>query len=384
MEQDTLSISVNWSDRNESMECTATVIKPFLPVTKSQVFLVNVHPAPGGIPSPIILKVSDPRFIEDRVSRSGDHPWSLENEVAAAERRAAVMQGDRQDDYDEDNFLDFDEVFWEEYAYRTMQLLFQSELAAYTRLRQLQGDGIPQCYGFGTLHPDIQRPVVPNAHLLDAYFNHDCASHRSDGVIHNDLHANNVIFSPAKPETPSNVYVIDFGHAGLREDESDIDWGECLYVQGDEMRVRRHLSDVGVRDPDPQRPDIFPNAPGAVVWNRWAEGKGRRWCEAAGEQWDGPGGVKLIEPIQWKPRDEVTGWPDARDAGLLAGAAPPRPGSPDFTPLSRDVVEKTELTNYCYEVFQCLGLAILAYNFGMKVDEAGQFEVPSKGEMRPE
>jgi len=153
------------------------------------------------------------------------------------------------------------------------------------------------------------------------------------GVMHNDLHADNIIFFPAKPETPSKVCVIDFGHAGLREDESDIDREECVYVQGDETRVRRHLSDLGVRDPDPQRPEIFPNPP---VWNRWAEGKGRRWCESAGEQWDGPEGVKLIEPIRWKLRDEVTAWLDARDAGLLVGAAPPRPGSPDFIPLSRE------------------------------------------------
>ncbi|KAF9508214.1 hypothetical protein BS47DRAFT_1350663, partial [Hydnum rufescens UP504] len=152
MEQDILSISVNWSDRNESMECTATVIKPFLPVTKSQVFLVNVHPAHNGIPSAIILKVFDPRFIEDRVSRSGDHPWSLQNEVAAAERRAAVIRGDCEDDYDEENFLDFDEVLWEEYAYRSMQLLFQSELAAYTQLRR---------YKVTVSH------VIPNALLLE-------------------------------------------------------------------------------------------------------------------------------------------------------------------------------------------------------------------------
>jgi serine/threonine protein kinase len=361
MDQDTLSISVNWSGRNKSVECTATVIKPFLPITKSQVFLVDVHGALNGVPSPMILKIFDPRFLEDRIGHSRDHPWSLENELAAAERRAAVIRGDRQDDYDQEDFFDFDEVLWEEYAYREMQLAFQLELAAYTRLRQLQGDGIPRCYGFGTLHPDIQCPVVPNVFL--EYIRGESLSSVDPttisrglartlittvhaigvyGVIHNDLRAENIIFSPAKPETPTKVYVIDFGHYGLREDESDSDWEECVYTLGDETRVRRHLSDLGVRDPDPQRPQIYPKPGGAVAWNRWAETEGRRWCEPVSEQWDGPECVKLVEPIRWKLRDEVTAWLDARDAGLLVGAAPPRPGSPDFIPLSRDMVEETQ------------------------------------------
>ncbi|KAF9512541.1 hypothetical protein BS47DRAFT_1054620 [Hydnum rufescens UP504] len=364
MDQNPLSIAVNWSGRNEFVECTATVIKPFLPFTKSQVFLVDVHGAPNGTPSPMILKIFDPRFIEDRLTRSSDsnHPWSLENELAAAERRAAVIRGDREDDYDEMNFLDFDEVLWEEYSYRAMQLAFQSELAAYTRLRHLQGDGIPRCYGFGTLHPDIQRPIVLNVLLLEYIPGETLATvdpttisrvlaralittvHAIGvhGVIHNDLRDDNIIFFPAKPEKPTKACIIDFGHAGLREDESDTDWEECLYMTGDEARVRLHLALLGVRDVDPQRAKIFPNPHGANFWNHWAEGNGRRWCEPAGEQWDGPEGVRLIEPIRWKLRDEVTAWLDARDAGLLAGPAPPRPGSPDFVPLSRDVVEETQ------------------------------------------
>ena len=59
------------------------------------------------------------------------------------------------------------------------------------------------------------------------------------------------------------------------------------------------------------------------------EREGQRWCVPT-EDWAGPGGIKLDEPIRWKFRDDVASWLTAKQAGLLTGVDPPRPGSPDY------------------------------------------------------
>ncbi|KAF9508215.1 hypothetical protein BS47DRAFT_244746 [Hydnum rufescens UP504] len=141
--------------------------------------------------------------------------------------------------------------------------------------------------------------------------------------------------------------------------------------------VRLHLSEARGPGSDPQWPEIFPNVPGAIVWNRWAEGKGRRWCQGAGERWDGPEGVKLIEPIRWKLWDKVTAWLDARDAGPWLGLLHLDQALQTLFSVLRG--GDTKLMSYCYQVFQYLGLVIFPYNFGTKVDEGGQFQGYSCG-----
>ena len=90
---------------------------------------------------PSSSRYTTPRFINDRERPSPFRPWSLSLEIAAAERRKAIA---RNDDYDELCYGDFDELLWEEFFYRTTEDAFNSELAAYSPLQDLQGVGIPR------------------------------------------------------------------------------------------------------------------------------------------------------------------------------------------------------------------------------------------------
>jgi serine/threonine protein kinase len=337
------------------LECKASILKAFVPFTKSQVLLVKLQPDINGIPSPIILKVYDPRFINDRERPSPssfipDRPWSLSLEIAAAERRKAVAHNERPDDYDEENFTDFDELLWEEFFYRTTEDAFNSELGAYLRLRNLQGAGIPRCYASGYLAVDPLRPISPHVLALEYIPGEslstinpssvprslacslitDVCSFASHGIIHLDLRADNILFSSYQP---SRVVVIDFGQSLLREHESDSEWESAVELEGNENLVKQLLHKAGIRDLDPRLPEIFPNPRGAKSWNWWAETQGQRWCVPT-EDWTGPGGVRLDEPIRWKLRDEVASWLTAKQAGLLTGVDPPRPGSPDYVPVT--------------------------------------------------
>ena len=72
-------------------------------------------------------------------------------EIAAAERRKAIARKVRLDDYDEMNYINFDELLSEEFFYRAVEEAFDSELAAYSRVQDFQGEGIPHHYASGTL-----------------------------------------------------------------------------------------------------------------------------------------------------------------------------------------------------------------------------------------
>ena len=63
----TLSLTVDQG----AFECNTSILKPFVPFAKSQVLLVELQPHISGISSLVILKVYDPRFINDR-ERSGE------------------------------------------------------------------------------------------------------------------------------------------------------------------------------------------------------------------------------------------------------------------------------------------------------------------------
>jgi serine/threonine protein kinase len=335
--------------------CKASILKSFLPFTKSQVLLVDLQPLLNGLATPVILKVYDPRFINDREQPSlpssiPDRPWSLSLEVAAAERRKAIARNERPDDYNEENFVDFDELLWEEFFYRTTEDAFNSELGAYSCLRDFQGEGIPRCYASGNLAVDPHRPISPHVLVLEyipgetltainpssvprplarSLITTVC-SFASHGVIHCDLRADNIIFSS---QQPSRVVVIDFGQSISREHASDSEWESIVESEGNENMVKHLLHKSRIRDLDPRLPQIYPNPHGAKNWNWWAETQGQRWCVPT-EDWTGPGSVRLDEPIRWKLKDEVTAWLAAKHAGLLTGVDPPRPGSPGYVPLS--------------------------------------------------
>ena len=78
------------------------IIKPFLPFTKSQFFLV----CPGhsnGLPSELILKVYDPCYLDDRIpppkSNLPSRLWTLKAETEAAHYRQEIAEGKRPDDF---------------------------------------------------------------------------------------------------------------------------------------------------------------------------------------------------------------------------------------------------------------------------------------------
>lgn len=339
-------LSLSLTVEQAIIECKATILKPFVPFTKSQVLLVKLQPPISGIPSNVILKIYGPRFINDRdrLASIPDRPWSLSLEIAAAERREAIACNERLDDYDE--------LLWEEYFCRTIEERFNSELAAYSRLRDLQGDGIPRHYASGNLAVDPLRPISPHVLVFEyipgesfsstispSSFSRSMArslittvrSFASHGVNHCDLNPDNILISS---QQPSWVVVIDFGESLLRGDKvSDSGWGSTVESEGDEAYVNLQLDKAGIRDLDPRFFEIYPGPNGVKHWNRYGEREGKRWCVPL-EDWIGPNGVKLDKPIRWKLRDDVTSWLAANKAGLLTGADPPRPGSPDYVPVT--------------------------------------------------
>jgi serine/threonine protein kinase len=278
---------------SDGQTCTATVVKAFTPFTQSQILLVNVHGC-AAVSNPAILKIYDPRYMNDREQAPPSlprRPWSLELEIAAAQRRDAITRGEREDDY-EDGDRSADPVLFEEQLYRAATDAFETERAAYEHLHALQGIGVPRCYAAGTVHPasgdaNYPRPINPSFLLLEYVEGFDLSTVDAKlvprtlarrllltvhelgqcGVVHGDLHKSNIIFShgPAhSTDAPfSRVVILDFGQAILREDEvGDDDWNELVESEGDFRRACLHLHQAGIRDEDPVLPHIFPNPAG--------------------------------------------------------------------------------------------------------------------------
>ncbi|KAI5999058.1 hypothetical protein EDD15DRAFT_2543569, partial [Pisolithus albus] len=153
---------------------TFHVIRSFLPFTKAQVYLVRPEPNTV-LPSQVILKVYDPRFLDDRypaTDRVPNRPWTLHAESVAAEKRAQVASGKVDDDFHIDLLYDEEEAdpsLWEEHFFRLMMECFESELEAYKRLKDMQGLTIPKLYGAGKLIPKPldSRAIEPPAVLIE-------------------------------------------------------------------------------------------------------------------------------------------------------------------------------------------------------------------------
>ena len=82
-------------------------------------------------------------------------------EIAAAERRKAIARNERLDDNVDDG------VLCEEEFYEITEDAFNSELATYSHLQDLQGVGIPHCYASGNLVVDLLRPISPHVLALE-------------------------------------------------------------------------------------------------------------------------------------------------------------------------------------------------------------------------
>ena len=177
-------------------------------------------------------------------------------EIAAAERRKAIARNERLDDYDELCYGDFDELLWEEFFYRTTEDAFNSELAAYSPLQDLQGVATPMPR-LSTINPSS----VPRSLARSLIMITTVCSFPSYGIIHCDLHTDNILFS----QQPSRVVVIDFGQSILRENESDSEWESAVETEGNEVLVKLLLHKAGIR--------YLPIPSARITGTRWSTRK---------------------------------------------------------------------------------------------------------------
>ncbi len=122
----------------------------------------------ASLPATAVLKLYDPRFIDDRLPLGRHlkdkpvgigHPWSLDLEVASVQRREAIRRGEFEDNFPEHLWSDADPILWEENLYRLSKYRFESELEAYSHCKALQGNGIAQCFGSVVLYSDSSRLI---------------------------------------------------------------------------------------------------------------------------------------------------------------------------------------------------------------------------------
>ena len=230
---------------------SATVMDLFTPFTMSQVLLVRLHEGPFRI-----VKVYDPRFFNYRQASKNwpAHPWSYELEVKAISQTTPDPNFDSNSTPDDD-----DSVGWEIWFYQQMEHGFRNEVEVYKRLHSLQGHKIPHCYGSGVLilpnraffpHivllqfiPDAVNlrhiTVKPNQSLITSLIE-TASSFGALGVTHNDLNPGNILFTPHT--APTHAFIIDFGHAYVREEESDEEWDEIVKENRDVGTISRVLA----------------------------------------------------------------------------------------------------------------------------------------------
>ena len=251
--------------------------KSFLPFTKSAVVLARPITA-GGMAedgaSSVIVKIFDPRILNDRTATKEKHPWSLAAEQKAAQDRTRedfewddiVLYEDEPDPSDAEG-LALRAAQWEQKFYALTMECFDVERAAYEHLKELQGISIPRLLGVGRWDvPSSERAIQPPAlvfeyiqgitlrdvdiKLLDPTI---CASlvaaidsFAALGVCHTDLNEGNILFSP--PERPQRAVVIDFGCATVRdEDFSEEEWRQTVEFEADSKWIRKILEKRGVK-----------------------------------------------------------------------------------------------------------------------------------------
>ncbi|KAF7331841.1 hypothetical protein MKEN_00064200 [Mycena kentingensis (nom. inval.)] len=262
----TLNLRSCIDDRKIEQNVCVTVAKALTPFTMSQVLLVDVYPpVPNILPAAtasFILKVYDPRFLQHRkgTKNSAPHPWTLAAEATAARRRELAVTQDLRTFWPDDH----DAAGWEEYYHHNLQEMFVNELSAYEHLLPLQGRSIPICYAHGNLVPDSQRAIVPRVLLLSHISGPNIrAVHPSRipthvgrglldtiraigalGVVHDDIRADNILLAPA--DHPARAWVIDFGNARVRQDESDEEWDWVLEENDEAALTEMILDKMGV------------------------------------------------------------------------------------------------------------------------------------------
>ncbi|PIL34718.1 hypothetical protein GSI_03499 [Ganoderma sinense ZZ0214-1] len=249
---------------------TLTIDRPFAPFTKA-VVLVARSPELG--PDPVVVKIYDPRFLDERLIDVEYHParpWSLELERAVdAIWDEPFHRRFLHDDPDDPKAPEVIAAQWEKYFRMLSTDCFESECKAYDRLRFLQGSAIPRLLLTGTVLPPDERAMqlsavvmeyIPDAVSLcdvppDVVTPELCAtllqvvdSFAELGVVHGDINWNNVLFTPR--ERPTRVVVIDFACGAVRgEDQDDDAWQENLVWGNDSWCMRRMLEKRGISVP---------------------------------------------------------------------------------------------------------------------------------------
>ena len=239
------------------------VVRPITPFGTAQCLIVRERTPDHAVSDEvIILKVYDPRFMDDRVELKKD--WDPESEAHAVEVRKAhpppepltlhYVGGMR----NRNPSLDV-----ENYLFLEASCHYFNEVRAYNQLRPLQGKGIPRFLGHGTLSSTtvqkdpaprhIQLKIllleyIPNSVTLE---DADVSILRPDlirslldivktlqlyDVIHPNPHADNLLFAPDR------ALVIDFGRAIFREERnSDEEWASEARAWDDHNGAKTYL-----------------------------------------------------------------------------------------------------------------------------------------------
>ncbi|KAI0773466.1 hypothetical protein BC629DRAFT_1441667 [Irpex lacteus] len=226
-----------------------TIIHAFPPFTKSVTLRVRSQQLGS---EDVILKIYDPRFTSDRLHRKPYKPWN-----SAIEKLASTMyvrgQYNKSSRYDEPPDPEdlagvaARDALWEACYRDTILESYENECRAYCRLIELQGTAIPRFLFSGTVlstPPHEERAItipavvleyIPNAGL-DGQVVRAVDSFPGYGIVHNDLHLDNILF------TRERVVIIDFGSAGFREKAEEWkDWRKTVSFIADGKWIRRHL-----------------------------------------------------------------------------------------------------------------------------------------------
>ena len=223
---------------------TLRVIHPFTPFTKGQVYLVEGQGFPESL---LILKVYDPRFLDDR--QEPYQPWSLAAESLAVEKWKKGEISDEFQLWDLDDDVEVKPWHWEAEFFRSSENAFEAEVAAYKKLFRMQGQFIPKFYGHGRLlpTPPMSRVFKPGAILIEYIpgstlrdidptlvlpelfqpLMEAVARFDSCGVNHLDINANNIMLTPL--DKPTRMVVIDFGCTNIRQKgETGKEWAKRI------------------------------------------------------------------------------------------------------------------------------------------------------------
>ncbi|KAL1730901.1 hypothetical protein EV714DRAFT_283809 [Schizophyllum commune] len=252
-------------DINDGRRLDFTVDRLFTPITKSVVVVARCDEFS---PSPMVLKIYDPRFNNERngyESRFGwrkpSHPWSL-----AAERAAPATFDSkaihRPEPAADDPAGQFERAaIWEAHLRQLMEESFWYERAAYDNLRDLQGGAIAE----GRLIPPDERAYVPRALVLE-YIDgvtlrqaplelltpavgvalvRAVESFAAHGVFHHDLNPGNVLVT-----ADGRGVIVDFGCAGVRNAKNiawtDEDWAQHMDAVDEGNAIRFMFQRKGV------------------------------------------------------------------------------------------------------------------------------------------